>query len=238
MQRGVISTGVHDVVLLGFETTRLLIGCAGVIVDNGQQVFHWIGPFASDVILKLGFFSARVGCLACLVMSVTPCRILSYVVIIGTLVMPAFCLLCHAMPRLAMPRPCAQPCLMLLCLLASRSCHAQALRSTLRSTLLDATLLACFQEYIRRLPPRRNLDPSDLIKVLAGREPFEFRCLFQGWQHHLHKARELAKPLDFLGHVTDSEYQRSCYDEFVPGTQRARQGESGSAEKDEKGVVL
>eukprot|EP00730_Choanoeca_flexa_P008415 TRINITY_DN12484_c2_g11_i1.p1 TRINITY_DN12484_c2_g11~~TRINITY_DN12484_c2_g11_i1.p1 ORF type:complete len:1280 (+),score=420.25 TRINITY_DN12484_c2_g11_i1:527-3841(+) len=103
-----------------------------MIVDNGQKVYHWIGPYASDVVLKLAFFSAR--------------------------------------------------------------------------------------EYIRRLPPRRNLEPSNLIKVLAGREPFEFRCLFQGWQHHLHMAKELAKPLDFLGHVTDTDYQRSCYDVFIPGS--------------------
>jgi hypothetical protein len=78
------------------------------------------------------------------------------------------------------------------------------------------------------------MDPErDLHKVLAGREPFEFTALFPGWSHYLHLARELAKPLDFVGHVLDGDYQRRCYEEYkapppgpIPKVMRVARAES------------
>eukprot|EP00043_Microstomoeca_roanoka_P013704 m.134654 g.134654 ORF g.134654 m.134654 type:complete len:1425 (+) comp15827_c0_seq2:79-4353(+) len=72
---------------------------------------------------------------------------------------------------------------------------------------------ASAQEYIRQLPPSRGLDINDLRIIIQGKEPFDFTAVFHGWSHHLQAAKELSKPLDFLGHVKGDNYQRQCYED-------------------------
>ncbi|EDQ88227.1 uncharacterized protein MONBRDRAFT_26415 [Monosiga brevicollis MX1] len=104
-----------------------------VVIDGGAEtVYLWVGPYASEVVIKLAYFSAR--------------------------------------------------------------------------------------EYIRRQPPQRNLDAEkSLVRVQTGQEPFALRQLFQGWAQHLHRGRDLARPLEFLGRVLDADYQRQCYEQMTPG---------------------
>ena len=64
---------------------------------------------------------------------------------------------------------------------------------------------------MRQLPPQRNVGPDDVQVLFKGREPFAFTAAFHGWSKHLEGSKELSRPLDFLGHVTDDNYQRQFY---------------------------
>ena len=41
------------------------------------------------------------------------------------------------------------------------------------------------QEYVRQLPPQRNVGPDDVQVLFKGREPFAFTAAFHGWSKHL-----------------------------------------------------
>lgn len=74
---------------------------------------------------------------------------------------------------------------------------------------------ACAVEYVRRHQRQTfagNSSDAGVQRVLKGKEPFEFTAVFHGWQQHLKVGRELAKPFEFLGHVTDPDYERQCYE--------------------------
>ncbi|EGD83490.1 hypothetical protein PTSG_04098 [Salpingoeca rosetta] len=86
------------------------------------------------------------------------------------------------------------------------------------SDVLIKLATASVQEYVRQLPPQRNASVEDIQTLIKGGEPFEFTSIFHGWSHHLQGAKELSKPLDFLGHVKDDQYQRQFYDNGKQGT--------------------
>lgn len=77
------------------------------------------------------------------------------------------------------------------------------------SDVVQKLTLAAAAEFAER----QTGSSSAMERVLKGREPFEFCVAFQGWQHHLNLARDLARPLDFLGHVQGDDYQRQCYEQ-------------------------
>ena len=77
------------------------------------------------------------------------------------------------------------------------------------SDVVQKLTLAAAAEFAER----QTGSSGAMERVLKGREPFEFCVAFQGWQHHLNLARDLARPLDFLGHVQGDDYQRQCYEQ-------------------------
>lgn len=62
-------------------------------------------------------------------------------------------------------------------------------------------------EYCNRLPASREC--AGPVKVLKGQETFDFTRVFHGWATHRADSKDLAKPFEFLGRVTDASYQRA-----------------------------
>lgn len=56
------------------------------------------------------------------------------------------------------------------------------------------------QEYKNRLEGRS----PEVIEVWKGSEPQVFKRLFHGWSEHLFKAKDLARPVPYLGTVLDA----------------------------------
>eukprot|EP00051_Salpingoeca_urceolata_P014250 m.181064 g.181064 ORF g.181064 m.181064 type:complete len:1330 (+) comp18028_c0_seq2:308-4297(+) len=62
------------------------------------------------------------------------------------------------------------------------------------------------QEYVKRLPVERGLDPSAIPVCTKTTEPFGFQRAFHGWLKPLEKHKDLGRPVEYLGNVLDVLY--------------------------------
>lgn len=73
----------------------------------------------------------------------------------------------------------------------------------LTSDVVRKLAVGTTKEYVRRLEPERGLHLENIQFVTKGEEPFAFQRAFQGWAKTKFHAQDLARPIEYLGHVLD-----------------------------------